>query len=499
MNAGRRVAKGILLLLPGLLLLLLALEVATASLLALRERNNPYVRAFEHGANWPDPDAESALRADSKPTNDTRLPVPSLADEHAAHALLLLNETEGALAAHSTRYPRAICLVTNVATGESKPYSPAGDIDLCQVAWREPLDAAVIHADTPSPLSGAVVTSASLSVPGMESVPATVVGVRHGQEHRAVVLADLPYAMPPEDSPYLRPFLSFKPHGRPPEGKLFFGVSEFRLNNFGFRDEDIETPRPAEVFRVACIGASTTMEGPDNDFTYPQLVERFLRERFPGRRIEVVNCGVAGINTIGERARFAEYLMLDPNAVVLYEGVNDICHIHFHGWSNSAGSFARSLYRSAFAQKWLGWLVAPSNEVMRSAFESQGHANLLAMARYARQCGVTPYIATFAHPDADSLSEDERVYYERDARLNWTGRLFSLDTYLRAIQLWNAGLREACAKEQMNLIDVAERLKGGGRIFGDICHMKDYGIEQKARIVAEELEPEVRAFFGTEQ
>lgn len=495
MNAGRRLAKQILLVLPGLLLLLLALEVATASLLALRERNNPYVRAFEHGAEWPDPGAESALRADSKPTNDTRLPAPSLADEHAAHALLLLNETDDARRDYASRLSRIVHIST--PNGE-QTYTPAGqplpgvDVD-ASLAGATPLRPA------PTPWPDASLRVAPLEL-GTGFLGASAVEITRGDAPMAtVLLADLPYETPPEDSPYLRPFLSFKPHGQPPEGKVFFGVREFRLNNFGFRDEDIETPRPGNVFRVACIGASTTMEGPDNDFTYPQLVERFLRERFPGRRIEVVNCGVSGINTIGERARFADYLMLEPNAMVFYNGVNDICHVQLPTWAHAAPAWSPLLFQSALARALLGGMFDPDDESIRQTFAQEGHAHLLTMARYARQCGVTPYIATFAHPDPDSLTKDERVYYARDARLNWTGRLFSLDTYLRAIQLWNAGLRDACEAEGIGLIEVADRMKGGGRIFGDICHMKDYGIEQKARIVAEALEPQARAFFGAEQ
>lgn len=495
MSAARQIAKGGLLLLPGLMLLLLALEVATASLLALRERNNPYVRALEQGAVWPDPGAESPLRADSKPTNDARLPVPSLAEEHAAHALFLLNETEGARESYASQYSRIIRVDSG---GGEHTCTPAGQ-PLPDVDIEAPLAAATPRRPAMTPWPDASLRVAPLEL-GQGYLGASAVEIARAEHPSArVLIVDLPHEEAPQNSPYLRPFLSFKPHGQPPVGKVFFGVLEFRLNNFGFRDEDIETPRPPEVFRVACIGASTTMEGPDNDFTYPQLVERFLRERFPGRRIEVVNCGVSGTNTMGERARFADYLMLEPNAVVFYEGVNDICHMHLAMWAHGASAWSAMLFQSALARTLLAGAFDPDDDAMRQTFAEKGHANLLAMARYARQCGVTPYIATFAHPDAGSLTEDERVYYARDARLNWTGRLFSLDTYLRAIQLWNAGLREACAAEQIALIEVADRMKGGGRIFGDICHMKDYGIEQKARIVAEGLEPEVRAFFGAEQ
>jgi hypothetical protein len=109
---------------------------------------------------------------------------------------------------------------------------------------------------------------------------------------------------------------------------------------------------------------------------------------------------------------------------------------------------------------------------------------------------VLPILTTFCHPDGPNLSSEERVYYEHDARMNWVGRRFTLDTYLRAITLWNDMLREECAARDIAMIDVAGQLTGGGQVFGDLCHMKDYGIEQKARAVAAGLEPYVEAFYA---
>jgi len=40
-------------------------------------------------------------------------------------------------------------------------------------------------------------------------------------------------------------------------------------------------PKPAGVFRIACVGGSTTVEGPHNELTYPNYLERMLGARFP--------------------------------------------------------------------------------------------------------------------------------------------------------------------------------------------------------------------------
>lgn len=490
--------KFLALLLPNLFLLLVALEFYFVVSSSHHEKNNPFIAAKERGEDWPSAGTESELRALSVRASGERMAKPTLEDEYRGHALYLLHEPESALQAYSTRYQRAVQLYSDSEPEGTAVYSPSGEVTFPGIeSWGGALDAAIAIKPLISPWEDVEIRLLRLPdvAPNMSNAMAIAVGHSGQPPFARVLIADLPYDTPQDDSPYLRPYLSFKPHGVAPAGTEYFGAQEFRLNNFGFRDDDVETPKPKGLFRVVCVGASTTMEGPDNDFTYPELVQHFLKERFAGKRIEVVNAGIAGINTIGERARFADYLMMEPDAVILYNGVNDVCHIHFKTWSGEFSSWWKLLMRSNTIRTYLSPWMAPSLEKMRHAFEYGGHANLIAMAKYAKQCGVTPYICTFPHLDGPNLSEDERVYYERDARLNWTGRLFTLDTYLRAIGVWNDQLRETCAKEGVALIDLAANLTGGGQVFGDICHMKDYGIEQKARLVAVALEPQVAAFF----
>src|SRR5436309_7841910 len=66
------------------------------------------------------------------------------------------------------------------------------------------------------------------------------------------------------------------------------------VNAAGFRGEEIELPKPAGTLRIVTLGGSTTL-GVTNPYeeSYPFLLQRRLRERFPGRRIEVQNAAAA--------------------------------------------------------------------------------------------------------------------------------------------------------------------------------------------------------------
>lgn len=490
--------KYLVLTLPFVLLLLVSVEFLRVAIVYLREANNPYVAVIERGGPWPNAGSDSAYLESAPPAKLEKFPVPTLEEEYSAHAAYLLNQPFDIVWEYAHKYPRVVSIYPDQPTVDPVEFDPTSAVALPRAEqWLSKLTSTPEIPVTASPWKNT--RSRMLSIEGDYGAEAslTAVSIEHADQvgMYVVLFGELPYSQGPVESPNDRPFFTFKRHGEPPSGSTYLGLPEFRLNNFGFRDDDSELPRPGNMFRAVCVGASTTMEGATNGFTYPNLAERFLKERFPGRAIEVVNCGIAGINTTGERARFADYLMLEPQAVVFLNGVNDICHYYMGDWRASAPLVPWMLLHSRFMRDLFDSWIAPASETMAEEFREGGQDNLLAMAKYAKQCGVTPYICTFPHLDGPNLSHDERVYYERDARLNWTGRLFTLDTYLRAIGVWNDQLRETCAKEGVALIDLAANLTGGGQVFGDICHMKDYGIEQKALLVAAALEPQVAAFF----
>jgi hypothetical protein len=53
--------------------------------------------------------------------------------------------------------------------------------------------------------------------------------------------------------------------------------SEFWTNSQGMRDAETVVPKPDGVVRIVCVGGSTTVEGPHNELTYPNILEKLLR------------------------------------------------------------------------------------------------------------------------------------------------------------------------------------------------------------------------------
>ena len=294
-----------------------------------------------------------------------------------------------------------------------------------------------------------------------------------------------PFGPWPPGSYWVMPFFVVKDNvGK--SASILKGAESF-MNNKGFRDADVVLPKPQDVCRIVCIGASTTFEGTTNETTYPNLLERVLNAQFPGKKIDVVNCGIVGITSLGEWFRFQDYLDLEPDLIVYYDGVNDLCHWLFQNWVFDAERWQKCLRQSCFVQRYFNRWLLPSAGEMTKKIEQKVFKSLRAMADAAQQHHVPMAFCSFAYPDIAHLSRAERKYYEFNTRQDWGGIYVTFDSYCRAMALFNERIRALCNNTGSLYVPVAENIRGGGKYFGDICHMKDDGIALKAQVIAQGL------------
>ena len=275
-------------------------------------------------------------------------------------------------------------------------------------------------------------------------------------------------------------------------------VGGIRLtNNVGFIDDDVELPKPKGVFRIACVGGSTTMEGGGKDLTYPNILERELRKFFNRNDIEVINCGVGGIDSLGERRRTLDYIRLQPDLIIHYNAVNDICHGLFPLWEKDAPAWQRILRHSAFVNLYLNWLLLPPSTTISEHFDRATFHNLRDMQQCIQAKHIDTAICSFAHPDYASLSRKERRFFESILRKHWQGKYVSFQNYCRLVEVYNAKVRALCQEKGIMYLPVAESIHGGTNFFGDICHMQQAGIERKAEVIFEALKDYVGARLGS--
>jgi len=95
-------------------------------------------------------------------------------------------------------------------------------------------------------------------------------------------------------------------------------------NDRGFRSPPFEDAKHPGVFRILCLGDSSTFGMNVNDAdAYPQVLQRLLDERVPGR-FEVLNLGVPGYSSRqGLELLRRQALAYQPDLVVFAFGTND--------------------------------------------------------------------------------------------------------------------------------------------------------------------------------
>ncbi len=274
-----------------------------------------------------------------------------------------------------------------------------------------------------------------------------------------------------------------------------YAESEWWTNSAGFRDEEIVLPKPPGLYRIVCIGGSTTIEGPRNDLTYPNELERMLRGHFGTKAIEVVNCGVDGHSLGTTRGRFGDYLALDPDLIVHYNFVNDAAFILDDAVARTAApngvkhKILSALSHSRFYSRRcqiLRALFMPGAEDYRDAIRRLLLPHIEAMETEAAGHGVRFAVASFAFPDFGNLPAGERAWFRQLFVFQQTIRP-EFEDYVAATKAFNACLQEFCEEKGVLYVPVAEELKGGVEIYTDIAHMHVNGIRRKAEIMFEHL------------
>jgi len=98
---------------------------------------------------------------------------------------------------------------------------------------------------------------------------------------------------------------------------------EVRTNAWGFRAPDFQARKAPGVFRILCLGDSSTFGmNVEAEEAYPQILNRLLNELHPGR-FQVLNLGVLGYSSRqGLELIRQEALSFQPDLVIFAYGTN---------------------------------------------------------------------------------------------------------------------------------------------------------------------------------
>lgn len=108
-----------------------------------------------------------------------------------------------------------------------------------------------------------------------------------------------------------------------------------------FRTRPFAAVKPPAAIRIVTVGDSVTAgfvrlsDGRDAylDRSYPEILESLLASNYPGRAIEVINCGGSGYGTYRLKDVVPEVLRYSPDLVTIMAGSSEFLEArHFKDW-----------------------------------------------------------------------------------------------------------------------------------------------------------------------
>lgn len=186
-------------------------------------------------------------------------------------------------------------------------------------------------------------------------------------------------------------------------------------NNLGYagvRDYTVE--RKENTVRIMVLGGSTVEDhalevGPES--SWPAVLEDILNESFPGTRVEVINCGLAGYCTVESIVDFMlNGVELRPDILLVYHNINDVLTIQMTDGFKPDYSHVRQ------AKSWkLPWVNRLPQFRISFVYEYLRH---LVIARFGAANTILERISSPPWVSAESFDEDRvRVFGRNVANL----------------------------------------------------------------------------------
>jgi len=105
------------------------------------------------------------------------------------------------------------------------------------------------------------------------------------------------------------------------------GRERIRINQWGYRDDDLSPEKRPDEVRIVCYGGSSTYGYfiSENSKTWPQQLEQHLSKKVPGIHWNVINAGVPGYTRFHNLVDFESLRQeIDPDCIIIYGYWNDL-------------------------------------------------------------------------------------------------------------------------------------------------------------------------------
>lgn len=321
-----------------------------------------------------------------------------------------------------------------------------------------------------------------------------------------------------EPHPYL-PFIYKKNFEGPSSEKLNYNLNNnyysanLKTNNMGFYNgesgnRDIKTPKPKDLYRINCLGGSTTGNYfffEKKNISYPIALEKILKNKL-NTQIEVNNCAEGGYNSADILVRFAlQIIDTKPDMIVLYHAYNDV-RSYLTPNFNSDYSHSRINLGNIYWQLKIGLALSfiPIkffNYLVNSWFPYNMRNSLQDM--------ISKEKINFNEINTDKdISEGLNVYERNlqhiidlckanDIKVVLSTYCFNLHEKVKndnvhkiyeiIVNKENTIVKKLATKNDIIFVDSASRIPKENDLFVDTVHFSPKGMEYLARIISEKI------------
>jgi lysophospholipase L1-like esterase len=287
-----------------------------------------------------------------------------------------------------------------------------------------------------------------------------------------------------------------------------------RINALGFRGPEISALKPVGARRLAFVGSSTTFcaEVSSNELAWPHLTWQAVQANWPAIRFDYVNAAFPGYTTnVSRRAVLQRLPRLEPDVIVIYEGINDISRdtrqqAEQAGFAAPIDSESRGIARYSLAYR----LIRKNLELIerRDLAARRGYVPQLdtLTAVFAQNLDdlvtaaqtVAPVVAVATLTQKVRPDQPLEVQHANANTHHYYMPHLSVAAVLEVYAAYNNVIRAVARNRRILLIEGEQLIPGDDRHFRDSVHFSDEGSRAMAARVAAALlaDASVQALAG---
>jgi lysophospholipase L1-like esterase len=314
-------------------------------------------------------------------------------------------------------------------------------------------------------------------------------------------------------------YSKFQPNRLVHQYGMFAKPTPIQINSHGLRGPEFSAGKPLDVFRIVCMGESSTFGFFDrDDFTYPVLLGQLLAKdgTMPGKRIETVNAGIPHANSDNILAMLkGELLGYSPDVLTLYAGFNDSAFVMDETFLQATMRWLHAHLATYVAVKrvitaaggpelhsrWTGYLSDMSAESVGRQVDlhvARYERNVREMVRLATEHGSRfifikqPVVFDFERPDSDwrTMTFDARVARAR-ARVSSGQPVPGIEANLVVHAALMDTLERLSRQLKVPVVDNAAIMDRHPEYFASYVHITEAG----NREIAEALRQAVKSLY----